>query len=240
MDTADVTRLGGPSLPKDRKLFRTVTDAVAGLAALLRRRRLYFGLGVFILGAQINFQSQIYLHDYVDSGKPLPVLSDMILDHLPYWDVSYLYDIFSLVSLGVFLTYIVHKRTFNEVPYYLLLCGIFHIIRGVFIVLTPLGHPALFDGTEGPFNGFSKFEMGVFPSGHTAISLMYILFARSKAYRAALSGCLIVIIAALFLSRGHYSVDVLSGLFFAYAIKAFGDKYLVNRFVIRPTPPLPQ
>jgi hypothetical protein len=38
--------------------------------------------------------------------------------------------------------------------------------------------------------------------------------------------CLIVVISALFLARGHYSIDILSGLFFSYAIRAFGEKHL--------------
>jgi hypothetical protein len=236
MNTANLSKVGGPSLPQNRSLFRTASGAAAGLAALFVNRRFYIGVAVLILGIQMNFHAQVYLHDYVDSGKPLPVLSDMILDHLPYWDISYVYDIFSLASMGVFMAYVVHRRKLHEVPYYLLLCGIFHIIRAIFIVLTPLGHPSLFDGTEGPFNGFAKYELGVFPSGHTGISVTYFLLARGKGYRTALAVCLIVIIGALFLSRGHYSVDVLSGLFFAYAIKAFGDKYLRHRFAKRQAP----
>ena len=35
-----------------------------------------------------------------------------------------------------------------------------------------------------------------------------------------------IIIVALFLSHGHYSIDILSGFLFAYAVRAFGDRYL--------------
>jgi hypothetical protein len=38
--------------------------------------------------------------------------------------------------------------------------------------------------------------------------------------------CLLVTITSLFLSRGHYSIDILSGLLFSYAIKSFGDKHI--------------
>jgi hypothetical protein len=49
---------------------------------------------------------------------------------------------------------------------------------------------------------------------------------KDKVYRYILSFCLAVIILALFLAHGHYSIDIFSGFFFAYAIKSFGDKYL--------------
>jgi uncharacterized protein involved in response to NO len=83
----------------------------------------------------------------------------------------------------------------------------------------------MFDGTDGPFNGFSKYELGVYPSGHTGISWMYFVLATDRTYRVILLVCLLVIVATLFLSRAHYSIDVLSGIFFAYAIKVYGEKY---------------
>lgn len=190
----------------------------------------YLGLGFLIGGIQLNFVSQTYLHNYMIEGKTLPVLSDLILDNLPYWDIDYLYDIFSLVSVIVFITYVIHRREYKKVPYFLILCGIFHLVRGVFIVLTPFGNPPMFDGTEGLFNGFSKYELGVYPSGHTGIAYMYFILAKDKKYRMILLFSVLVIISALFLSRGHYSIDVLSGVFFAYAIKAYGDKYLLPYF----------
>jgi hypothetical protein len=59
---------------------------------------------------------------------------------------------------------------------------------------------------------------------------MYFILAKDKTYRIILLFSVLVIIAALFLSRGHYSIDVLSGVFFAFAIKAYGDKYLLPIF----------
>lgn len=205
-------------------------EIISELYALLRTAKFYIGLIVLNAGIQLNFFSQTYLHDYINQGKTLPVLSDLILDNLPYWDIDYLYDIFSLVSVIVFGIYVIHKREYQKVPYFLLLCGIFHLVRGVFIVLTPFGNPPMFDGTDSLFNGFSKYELGVYPSGHTGIAYMYFILAKDKYYRAILLFSVLVIIAALFLSRGHYSIDILSGIFFAFAIKAYGDKYIFQLF----------
>lgn len=212
-----------------KKITAKAGEIGSAILGIIKDKYFYFGLLVLIAGIQLNFFSQTYLHNYMVEGKTLPVLSDLILDNMPYWDIDFIYDIFSIVSLLVFIVYIVHKREYGKVPYILILCGIFHLVRGVFIILTPFGNPPMFDGTEGPFNGFSKYELGVYPSGHTGIAYMYFILARGKYYRGILLFCVLMIVLALFLARGHYSIDILSGIFFAYAIKSYGDKY-IERF----------
>ena len=48
---------------------------------------------------------------------------------------------------------------------------------------------------------------------------------RQQVYKLLISFCLIVVIIALFLSHSHYSIDILSGIFFAYAIRAYGESH---------------
>jgi membrane-associated phospholipid phosphatase len=52
------------------------------------------------------------------------------------------------------------------------------------------------------------------------------LLLKDKLYKWIIMICLIVVIITLFLAHGHYSIDILSGLFFAYAIVSFGEKHL--------------
>jgi membrane-associated phospholipid phosphatase len=196
------------------------------MTPVLKSRYFYIGLLAAVAGAALNFASQTYLHNYMDKGKTLPMLSDLILDNIPVIDLSLLYDLFCLVIFVIVAIYIVHKNDYNRFPYILLLCGIFFIVRGIFIVLTPFGNPPEFRGSDPLFNGWSKFELGVYPSGHVGNSFLLLLLVNDRIYKYILMFCLLVIIFALFLSHGHYSIDMLSGFFFAYAIKAFGDKYL--------------
>jgi len=207
------------------------SEIYSGLLLLLKNKYFYIGVTTMIIGTQLNYVSQTYLHYYSNDGKNLPMLSDLILDNIPLWDIDYIYDIFAIVSVLIFIFYIIHKNEFRKVPYFLLLNGIFQIVRAVFIILTPLGNPPNFDGSEDIFNGFSKYELGVYPSGHIGTSFLYFLFVDNKTYKSLLLICVITITGALFLSRAHYSIDVLSGIFFAYAIKSFGDKYL-TMFII--------
>jgi hypothetical protein len=51
------------------------------------------------------------------------------------------------------------------------------------------------------------------------------LLVKDKSYKWLILICLIIVVGALFLARGHYSIDILSGLFFSYAIRSFGEKH---------------
>ena len=209
-----------------RKPGSVISEIASSLLPVIKSRYFYIGLFVLCAGTALNFASQTYLHNYMSEGKTLPMLSDLILDNLPVLNVAIFYDLFCLVVFAVVAIYIVHKKDYGRLPYILLLCGIFYIIRGVFIVLTPFGNPPEFNGSYPFFNGFSRYELGVYPSGHVGNSFLLLLLVNDKVYRYILSFCLVVIILSLFLSHGHYSIDILSGFFFAYAIKSFGDKHL--------------
>ena len=208
-----------------RKTGRLFPGIVQSLVPVLKSKYFYIGLLALLAGAALNIASQTYLHNYMSEGKTLPMLSDLILDNLPVIDLSFIYDIFCIVIFIIVTIYIIDKEDYNRLPYILFLCGIFFIVRGIFIVLTPFGNPPNFNGSDLIFNGFSKYELGVYPSGHVGNSFLLLLLVNDRMYRYILGVCLVIIILSLFLAHGHYSIDILSGLFFAYAIRSFGDKY---------------
>ena len=193
---------------------------------VIKSKYFYIGTLSVIAGAGLNFASESYLHNYMTEGKTLPMLSDLILDNLPFYNVSLIYDISCLIPIVLVLIYIVHKKDYNRIPLFLLMTGIFYIVRGIFIVLTPFGNPPMFNGSDPLFHGFSNYELGVYPSGHAGNVFLLLLLVKDKSYKWLILACLIVVIVALFLARGHYSIDILSGLFFSYAIRAFGEKHL--------------
>jgi hypothetical protein len=199
-------------------MFRSVLPVI-------KSKYFYYGILAVIAGAGLNFASESYLHNYMSEGKTLPMLSDLILDNLPFYNVSLIYDVFCLVPIFLVLTYIVHKKDYNRVPLFLLMTGIFYIVRGVFIVLTPFGNPPMFNGSDPLFHGFSNYELGVYPSGHAGNVFLLFLLVKDKSYKWLIFICLVVVILALFLARGHYSIDILSGVFFSYAIREFGEKH---------------
>jgi membrane-associated phospholipid phosphatase len=203
-------------------VIREITE---GALVISRSRYLYIALLVLAVGFLLNIASQTYLHNYMSEGKTLPMLSDLILDHIPFIDISLFYDIMSLTTVLVMVIYVIVYNEHKRVPYIILLMGIFYVVRGIFIVLTPFGNPPMFNGS-GPLNGFSKYELGVYPSGHVGNAVMFFLLTRDKIFKWVILGCVILIIVTLLLARGHYSVDIFSGWFFAYAIKTFGERHL--------------
>jgi hypothetical protein len=193
---------------------------------VVKSKYLYIGILAVITGAGLNFASESYLHTYMSEGKTLPMLSDLILDNLPFYNVSLIYDIFCLVPILLVLIYFVHKKDYERIPLFLLMSGIFYIVRAIFIVLTPFGNPPMFNGSDSIFHGFSNFELGVYPSGHTGNVFLMFLLVKDRSYKWLIFICLVIVVSALFLARGHYSIDILSGLFFSYAIREFGEKHL--------------
>jgi hypothetical protein len=156
------------NIDKKKNSLNTYTSEMShSIIRVIKSKYFYFGILAVIAGAALNFASETYLHNYMSEGKTLPMLSDLILDHLPFYNISLIYDIFCLVPIFIVLLYFVHKKDFNRIPLFLLLTGIFYIVRGIFIVLTPFGNPPMFSGSDPLFHGFSNFELGVYPSGHT-------------------------------------------------------------------------
>jgi membrane-associated phospholipid phosphatase len=202
------------------------TAFFTSLIKLLKSKYLYIAVIAFIAGGSLNIASQTYLHHNVIEGKELPMLSDLILDNLPVLDVALYYDIFALIPIILVLIYVVHKKQFERVPFILMMSAIFYIVRGIFIVLTPFGNPPMFNGSDPLFNGFSKYDLGVYPSGHAGNVFLLFLLVHDKLYKWLLFICLILVIVTLFLAHGHYSIDIFSGLFFAYAICSYGEKNL--------------
>ena len=202
------------------------SETYGSLTAVFTSRYFYIGFLSVLAGIALNIASQTYLHNYMSEGKTLPMLSDLILDHLPVIDLSLVYDIVCLIPILLMFVYIAHKKEYKRIPFILLMIGIFYLVRGVFIVLTPFGNPPMFEGSDTLFNGFSKYELGVYPSGHAGNVFMLFLLVKDSLYKKIIISCLIIVIIALLLSHGHYSIDIFSGIFFAYAIKSFGMKHL--------------
>jgi membrane-associated phospholipid phosphatase len=212
--------------PNDKpRLFNNASDHLQSFIPVLKNRHFYIGIAALLAGILLNNASQAYLHIYMSEGKSLPVLSDLILDKLPVINVSLIYDIVAIIPIVLAFVYIIHKRDYNRVPFIFLMIGIFYIVRGIFIVLTPFGNPPMFNGSDPLFHGFANYELGVYPSGHAGNVFLILLLMNSRVYRWITGICLIVVIIALFLAHAHYSIDILSGLFFAYAIRSYGEKH---------------
>jgi membrane-associated phospholipid phosphatase len=193
------------------------------LKKILKDKYFIYALLIFFLGLFVNQFSSHYLKFYYN--KPLPVLSDFFLDMFNQMNVAVFYDFFIISVIVLFLVY-VYREEMKKIPYFLFLFGLAQLIRGIFLVLTPLGSPG---SPAGLFNS-SAFRAGIYPSGHTMNSFLIVLLSKGK-YKILSLIFLILIIIFLILGKGHYSIDIFSGLLFGYAIYSFGEKNL-KKFVL--------
>jgi len=216
------------TLDEKPRMFKNLSDHLQLFLPVLKSKYFYYSLLAVFAGIGLNNASQAYLHYYISQGKSLPILSDMILDRLPVINVSLIYDIFAIIPILLAVLYIIHKKDYNRIPFIFLMIGIFYVVRGIFIVLTPFGNPPMFNGSDPLFHGFANYELGVYPSGHAGNVFLILLLINSKTYKWLIGICLVVVILALFLAHGHYSIDILSGLFFAYAIRSYGEKHFTQ------------
>lgn len=205
--------------------FRYKSEISHPFISLIKSKYLYLGFITLFAGLGLNAASQTYLHNYISEGKTLPMLSDLILDNLPVINVALIYDIVALIPIILAILFMFQKHNYNRIPFFLLMIGIFYIVRGIFIVLTPFGNPPMFNGSDPLFHGFANYELGVYPSGHAGIVFLILLLVKDKALRWVIGVCLIIVIVTLFLAHGHYSIDILSGIFFSYAIYSYGEKH---------------
>jgi len=211
---------------RESKLISYISDIINSVIPVFRSWYLYLGLISLIAGMELTFASQTYLYNYTDEGNILPMLPDLILDNIPFYNVSLFYDLFSFIIVIVVIIYIVHKKEYKSIPFFLLMCGIIQIIRSVFIILTPLGNPPMFIGSNTLFNSFSKYDLGEYPSGHVGSAFLFFLMVKNKCYKRIILFCLIIIIISLLFAHAHYSIDILAGFLFAYAINSFGNEHL--------------
>jgi len=178
---------------KPNRLISFLAEMLRSIFEVMKSRYLYFAVISFIIGGALNIASQTYLHNYMLEGKTLPMLSDLILDNIPTVNVALWYDIFALVPIIIVLVYIVHKKNYKRVPFIIQMSAIFYIVRGIFIVLTPFGNPPAFTGSDPLFNGFSKYDIGVYPSGHAGNVFLLFLLVNDKVYKWLIMSCLIFV-----------------------------------------------
>jgi len=190
----------------------------------LKNKFFYLGLAVFVISILLNlFSSWVLLKKIPQSSF---ILYDLVLNNIPYYNIAFLSDVFGVLTLILFIIYIVQKKQEDKIGYYLLLLGFFYFIRGIFIVITPLGNPV--EDYNRIFNG-SLFDIGSYPSGH--IGTCFLMLLLSKGFYKYLMGFLMIgLVAAILLSRSHYSIDIFSAFIFVYAIYSFSDKYLKKYF----------
>lgn len=170
-------------------------------------------------------------------ARPAPTLPDAVLAHVPYvpWvdRHNYLVWLVAYVPIALMLLYADAERFIR----YMWTAGVLALVRGVCIVATGLGPVRGVDahaGMDAEARWRAFLELGtplgfftpdggarvyltkdLFFSGHTATTLLLLLYVwRFPRLRAPMLLAHVVVVASVFLSHLHYTIDVIG----AYAV----------------------
>lgn len=188
--------------------------------AIFKNKLFWVSFILLIIGLVSNSISSLYLKSEYSS---LPSLPDILLDNLPTYQTGWLYDSLALLSIILIIYYLFVVEKPYKIPYLVMLFAIYQILRAVFIILTPFALPTSIDATQ-ILDG-TAFDYGLYPSGHTGTAFLGFLFSRGL-IKWLLLIVTFAIIISLLLGESHYTIDILSGLIFSYAIFTFGERVI--------------
>ncbi len=195
---------------------------------LIRRYSDFFGLTDYwfsALASIILFASSVYAN-YMASAYATTAASnavtDLILDHVPVYDVDG-YFVYGAVALIAFILLLLVVRP-KRIAFTLYSLALFYFIRAGFITLTHIGpypvHTAIeFTSSIGIFLSKIFFGDDLFFSGHTgAPFLMALVFWREPLLRYIFLAWSVFLASVVLLGHIHYSIDVASAFFITFTI----------------------
>lgn len=160
-----------------------------------------------------------------------PSLSDLLLDHLPYFgDISFLSY---LGIIGWLLLLVYHFTIPQKLPFLLFSFALFFIVRAGFISLTHMGPPPNFV-LDPQFLSFNAFKTDLFFSGHTGFPFFLALLTSDKKIKYFCIGFSITMGIWVLVARLHYSIDVFAAFFIAHSMSVIITLYLTKLTGIKP------
>lgn len=147
--------------------------------------------------------------------RPYP--EDLVLRAVPAstW-AAYVTEVAIISSLVLIFAYAM-VRARGEFADMVAIFGVMYVLRSAIMVLTPLARAYRGDN----FGAIPLEQLGMFPSGHVAASLLcFLLIDRERApgMRRAALVLLLVQSTALLVAHGHYSIDIVGGLLLGYFV----------------------
>lgn len=169
----------------------------------------------------VSLFAQFYASAYATRSVSGSV-TDIVLSNTRVYDVDEIF-IWGTVILLLFMLCLVFYRP-RFIPFVTKSVAVFTLIRAFFISLTHINvfplHTTIssvfFQGTV--FRGILT-GSGLFFSGHTGLPFLFaLMFWDHKILRYFFLGCSFLFASVVLLGHIHYSIDVFSAFFFAYAI----------------------
>lgn len=183
---------------------------------------------ILIVAAGLNFIASEFIQTTFPNRLPA---SDLLFVVLPYisW-TQYVSSFAAILSpLTLLIYYIVVKN--KQFHWAILSFASVYALRAFLIILTPLGGP---NGNMAKYGIATIMQHGEFPSGHTALVITAVMLITAKTKTDKIFKTILIIlaiaeIAALLLSHGHYSVDIVGGYLITYLVINEINKYRTSK-----------
>lgn len=171
----------------------------------------------------LSFALSILANRYASSVAGASV-GDIVLDHLPLWDVqtAHVYGA-STFWLGILAFCLCHPK---DLPFQLRTTAAFLLVRAAFVPMTHLGPPHNLLQIPGDMTSLYIYPGDLFFSGHVGGPFLFALLLRQHRGMHAL--CLLAtcfFAAIVLLGHLHYSIDVFSAPFIAYGVYTWMARY---------------
>lgn len=183
-------------------------------------RELVWGIFIFVLSLTLTYFSVAYANIYANGN----VVPDLILDHLPTFDVSFMF--FQGGIVFIILTALIVMFEPKNISFVLKSTALFFSVRAIFTILTHLSAPELASYTymqheQGFKEALFTISSGndLFFSGHAGYPFfLALIFWKHKLVRyffliSSLAGAMVVLMGHL-----HYSIDVFSAYFIGFGL----------------------
>jgi PAP2 superfamily C-terminal len=198
-------------------------------------KRFLIYVGLQLLFSAFSLYMTYLALDYTD-GYQGYVVPDIILDHIPVFDVGYIFFQGSFVfiaSVAIILLAIP-----ESIPFALGSTSLFFAIRAVFMSLTHLSAPVVAHYSYFEYEHHVKqivFTLSsgndMFFSGHAGFPfLLALVFWKRKYIRSYFLLCSIIAAVAVLLGHLHYSIDVFSAFFISFGIYHFSKTIFSKEF----------
>lgn len=178
-------------------------------------------LGLLFLATSlvINY----FAGQYADKSASNSV-ADLILDHLPVVNVSFLF----IEGFGLFLLFVLSLLVLEpkRLPFLLKSLAVLVAVRSFFIVLTHTAPDTAVLASEwGRIGDKFTFSGDLFFSAHTAIPFLFaLLFWHHRILRWVFVGFSIFFAMVVLVGHLHYSIDVFAAFFITFTIYSIAKK----------------
>lgn len=159
-----------------------------------------------------------------------PSIHDVVLERLPRLDLFFIGELFFAAFLICFAVMYFRERP-RDLPYLLVMLGIFYAARGVFLLLLPIGAPLDAPALADRFVLYPFANHAYFPGGHVGILFLMSRTIQHRLFHPLFITATIVFGIGTMLARAHYTADIIGGLLLAYAVEAWARRHCARMFL---------